>query len=229
MNPIHRYRHVSILPDGNGRWARQHGQARSFGHWAGAANFIGLLPGLAQLPMDVLSIYLFSTENWRRPAAEIDCIFRAVELGIAHNLPLFMEHNIRVQHIGDQHELPAPLQEALTSICATTQNNTGLALVIAINYGGRNELVHAIRGMLQAGLPAGEVNEQTIRRHLYLPGLPDPDIIVRTGGEYRLSNWMTWQTAHTPVKSLPVLWPDFTLAMLQEVLWPTAEILAQSL
>lgn len=219
MKSLKPYRHVSILPDGNGRWAQRRGKPRTFGHQAGANNFISLLPDLAKLPMDILSIYLFSTENWRRPASEVNFIFQVVEKGIKHSLPIFMENNIRVQHIGEREELTPSLQQALSSICYETRNNTGLELVIAINYGGRNELVHAIRDILRGGIPAESVNEQSIRQFLYIPDLPDPDIILRTGGECRLSNWMTWQTAYTPMHTLPVLWPDLTLEMFNNILW----------
>ena len=225
MSNLKPYHHVSFLPDGNGRWAQQHGLPRTSGHTAGAANFISLLPHLSKLPIDNLSVYMFSTENWGRPASEISHIFHIVENGIIKSMPLLLENNIRFQHIGELTGLPRTLQRALLTACEVTQLNDGLVLIIAINYGGRYEIVQAVRNILLEGTSAAPVNENDIRKHLYMPKVPDPEIILRTGGNQRLSNWMVWQTADTLVKVVPVLWPDLTPNEIYKVLWDKLELL----
>jgi undecaprenyl diphosphate synthase len=216
---LRHYDHVSLLPDGNGRWALQRGLSRSIGHAVGAANFIRLLPNLAQLPIDILSVYLFSTENWKRSKAEIARILGVIEKGVINGLSVLMTHNIRFRHIGELAGLPESLQLALLTAIEETKNNDGLLLVIAINYGGRYEIINATRRLIINGISAATVDEQILRQYLYTPDLPDPEIIIRTGGDRRLSNWMILQTAETLIRPVPVLWPDFTIDDFCTALW----------
>ncbi|HLE27115.1 MAG TPA: polyprenyl diphosphate synthase [Anaerolineales bacterium] len=208
--PQKRWRHISLLLDGNGRWAARRGQARSYGHTVGAINFLKLLPAFVRLHLDYLSVYVFSTENRERPGSEVAHIFAVIEEHLRAQTDWLNCLNIRLQVIGRLEQLPASLQEAIQAARQLTQTNSGMRLVLAINYGGRQELVDGIRRMAAEGVKPEQVDEAVVRHYLYDPSLPDPDLILRTADERHLSNWMVWQGAHSRFLPLKPLSPDLS-------------------
>ncbi|MBO5358556.1 MAG: di-trans,poly-cis-decaprenylcistransferase [Clostridia bacterium] len=195
--------------DGNGRWAKKRGLPRSAGHVAGAKTFKNIARYCNKIGLKYLTVYAFSTENWKRPADEVNGIMNLLRdyLRDAEN---FKDENIRVRFIGDR----APLADDIKALMEKNENDsknaTGLTLYIAINYGGRDEIVKAVQKIVASGVSASEVNEQLISNSLYTHDCPDPDFIIRPSGEYRLSNYLIWQSAYSEFWYSDVLWPDFT-------------------
>ncbi|MBE6779470.1 MAG: di-trans,poly-cis-decaprenylcistransferase [Ruminococcaceae bacterium] len=195
--------------DGNGRWAKKRGLPRSAGHVAGAKTFKSIARYCNKIGLKYLTVYAFSTENWKRPADEVNGIMNLLRdyLRDAEN---FKDENIRVRFIGDR----APLADDIKALMAKNEedskNATGLTLYIAINYGGRDEIVKAVQKIVASGVSASDVNEQLISNSLYTHDCPDPDFIIRPSGEYRLSNYLIWQSAYSEFWYSDVLWPDFT-------------------
>ena len=202
--------HIAIVPDGNGRWAEERGSSRLDGHRAGITNMIRLVQYLNEYPIKCLTIYGFSTENWTRPRQEIDGLFQLLEEFIDGNVTTLHEMGIKIRHCGRLYELPPSLQTAINNSLELTRNNSGMILNVAFNYGGRTEIVDATRNIIADGIRPEDVNEELFSGYLYTAGLPNIDLLIRTGDELRLSNFMIWQTAYSEYHFTRVLWPDFS-------------------
>ncbi len=201
--------HIAIIMDGNGRWAKKRGLPRSAGHVAGAKTFKSIARYCNKIGLKYLTVYAFSTENWKRPEDEVNAIMNLLRdyLKDAEN---FKDENIRVRFIGDRTPLAEDIKALMEKNENDSKNATGLTLYIAINYGGRDEIVKAVQKIVDSGVKAEEINEQLISNNLYTHGCPDPDFIIRPSGEYRLSNYLIWQSAYSEFWYSDVLWPDFT-------------------
>lgn len=202
-------RHVGIIMDGNGRWAKQRGLPRTAGHEAGYDNLHRLLPSVIDLGIEILTIYAFSTENWRRPAIEVRALLALLERAIGQEVDELDEQGVRIRHLGREQGIEGRLLAEIRRAEQRTAHNDRLLLNIAFNYGGRAEIVDAVRSIVAEGLPPEEITEETISNHLSTSGLPDPDLIIRTGGEMRLSNFLIWQASYAEIYSTSTLWPDF--------------------
>ena len=202
--------HVAIIMDGNGRWAKAKGQARLFGHNAGMETLREIVRHSQTLGVKYLTVYAFSTENWKRPADEVSGLFKLLIKYFNSEIDELDENNVRVQIIGDYSKLPADSVKAIEDALKRTGNNTGLVFSIALNYGGRDEIVKALQSIIYDGYDSKEVTEELISSKLYTKDIPDPELIIRTSGEVRLSNFLIWQSAYSEIVVTPVLWPDFT-------------------
>ena len=202
-------RHVAIVPDGNGRWAENRGLPRLGGHHAGAANVHRMLQYLDQYPIDFITLYVFSTENWERPDTEVDNLFELLVAFIASYLDEMNENGIRLRHIGRLQQLPEETRAAVLEATNTTKDNTGITLNFAFNYGGRAEIVDATRRIVAEGISPEDITEEKFASYLYTSDSPDVDLLIRTGDETRLSNFLLWQTAYSEYHFTKVLWPDF--------------------
>ena len=202
-------RHVAIIMDGNGRWAQARGLPRAAGHRAGTENLRRILPAVVEFGISMLTIYAFSTENWQRPASEVNTLMGLLEHVLDSEVAELHKNGVRIRHLGRTQGLAPRLVEKIRAAEALTQHNTRLALNVAFNYGGRAEIVDAVRRIVAEGIPAEQIDEETIGRYLYTSGLPDPDLIIRTGGEMRLSNYLIWQAAYAEYYSTPTYRPDF--------------------
>lgn len=200
--------HIAIIMDGNGRWAKKRSLPRSAGHAAGSKNFKDIARYCNKIGLKYLTVYAFSTENWKRPKEEVDNIMNILRdyLKDAKN---FKDENIKVKFIGDLEPLADDIKILIDDAEKESQNATGLHLNIALNYGGRDEIVHAVKKIINEGIPENEINEQTVCDRLYTAGQPDPDFIIRPSGEYRLSNYLIWQSAYAEYWFSDILWPDF--------------------
>lgn len=214
--------HVAIIMDGNGRWARQRGLPRVAGHREGVLRAREAAELAARRGLKVLSLYAFSTENWRRPKDEVSFIMRLFEESVRREIPALTRNNILFRASGRLDELPAGVQAAIGDAVEATSGNSGLVLNIAVNYGGRAELVDAARALaraVQAGeLSPEQIDEAELSRHLYTAGLPDPDLLIRPSGEMRLSNFFLWQAAYSELYVTKALWPDFRATEFEEAL-----------
>jgi len=204
--------HIAIIMDGNGRWARQRNLPRMAGHKAGVPAVRATVETCARLGVGALTLYAFSVENWKRPRMEIDTLWRLLRVYLRAELDLMMRHDIRFTAIGRLDALPAPVRAELEDVTRRTSGNRGLRLNLAINYGGRAELVDAVKALVKDGQE--EVTEQAIASRLYTAGQPDPDLLIRTSGEMRISNFLLWQIAYAELYVTETLWPDFTCAEL---------------
>lgn len=202
--------HVAIVPDGNGRWAKQHGLLRLNGHYAGVENMLRMVEYLDEYPIKYVTLYGFSTENWSRPEDEVRGLFNMLEEFINECALDIHKRGIRLRHIGRLNELPQSLQLAINKAVELTKNNTGMMLSIAFNYGGRLEILDAIRRLIAEGIPPQNIDEKLFNNYLYTAGLPDVDLLIRTGDELRLSNFLIWQTVYSEYYFTKVLWPDFS-------------------
>lgn len=202
-------RHVAIIMDGNGRWANDRGLPRLLGHRAGTDNVRTVLHACVEFGIEYLTIYAFSTENWNRPADEVEGLFEIMAEVIRSETEDLHRHGVRIHHLGRVEGLPPSLATAIRDATELTHSNRRLVLNVAFNYGGRAELVDAVRTMLRDRLEAGTVDEEMISRYLYTGGQPDPDLIIRTAGEMRLSNFLIWQSAYAEYYSTATYWPDF--------------------
>jgi undecaprenyl diphosphate synthase len=206
--------HIAIIMDGNGRWAGKRGMPRVAGHKEGISTVVKIVKAAVKCEVKVLTLYTFSTENWKRPKTEIDFILRLPKEFLHIYLPDLMANNVRIEAIGDMENLPAHTREAVQYAIDRTRDNDGLQLNFALNYGSRHEILNAMKEMfadINAGkLSLDEVNEQQFSEYLYTAGLPEPDLLIRTGGEKRLSNYLLWQLAYTEFWFTDVLWPDFS-------------------
>jgi undecaprenyl diphosphate synthase len=215
-------RHLAIIMDGNGRWAERRHLPRVAGHRAGVKAAREAIETCARLKLSTLTLYAFSLENWRRPKAEIDFLMRLLREYLKKELPSIHRNNIRLLVIGRSAQLPEAVRKDIEHGMRLTAHNTGMKLVVALNYGGRAELVDAFNAILDRvrhdGLSAFHADEQTISDHLYTAGLPDPDLLIRTSGEMRVSNFLLWQIAYAEIYVTETLWPDFTRIRLLEAL-----------
>ena len=194
--------------DGNGRWAARRDLPRRAGHQQGVANIRRVIRALAERGVSVVTLYAFSTENWRRPTEEVDGLLTILAEEIEPQTRELHEAGVRLVHLGDPKPLDAALQGAIARAQQVTKHNTGVVLNIAFNYGGRGEILQAVRRILADGVAPDSVDESLFSRYLYTDGCPDPDLIIRTGGEQRLSNFLLWQAAYSEYYHTPVLWPD---------------------
>jgi len=214
--------HLAIIMDGNGRWAQRRHLPRIAGHRAGVKAARVIIETCARLKLPCLTLYAFSLENWRRPQAEVDFLMRLLREYLKRELPSIHKNNIRLLIIGRSEQLPDPVRKDIEAGMRLTAKNTGMKLVVALNYGGRAELVDAFNAMLEQvranGMSAFRADEQTISEHLYTAGLPDPDLLIRTSGEMRVSNFLLWQIAYAELYVTETLWPDFSRARLLEAL-----------
>jgi undecaprenyl diphosphate synthase len=201
--------HLAIIMDGNGRWARARGLPRLAGHRAGTENLRRTLRTCVELGVKVLTIYAFSTENWERPQSEVRGLMSIAERVIDRELEELHANGVQIRHLGRLEGMSERLQRKIKQALEMTSQNDRLILNVAFNYGGRAELVDAIRKMIDDDIPAEQVDEQLVGRYLYTDGLPDPDLIVRTSGELRVSNFLLWQGAYAEYYVTPTYWPDF--------------------
>ena len=204
-----RPQHVAIIMDGNGRWARGRGLPRLMGHRAGTENIRRIVHACVENDVKYLTIYAFSTENWNRPDSEVQGLMRILAEVIERETPELRREGVQIRHLGHMEGVPKSLQEAIHYACSSTAHNDRLILSVCFNYGGRDDIVRAVRQMMEEGLKPEAITEESISRHLYTAELPDPDLIVRTAGEMRLSNFLIWQAAYAEYYSTPTLWPDF--------------------
>lgn len=201
--------HVGIIMDGNGRWAQARGLPRIAGHQAGTENLRRILRATVEFGIRILTIYAFSTENWERPQEEVEGLMNIMERMVDRELPELHREGVQIRHLGRMERVPERLQEKIRYALDLTRNNQRLILNVAFNYGGRAEIVDAVRRIIRDGIPAEQVDEALIARYLYTAGLPDPDLIIRTSGEMRVSNFLIWQGAYAEYYVTPVYWPDF--------------------
>ena len=201
--------HVALVPDGNGRWAEQNGLPRLAGHRAGVENMYRMLQYLNEYPIKYVTLYGFSTENWGRPEDEVEGLFELVEDFIDKTVQEIDALNIKLRHLGRLNELPPSLQTAMNRALRLTQNNTGMTLSVAFNYGGRKEIIDAVRRLIAEGVDPEKIDEKFFEGYLYTAGLPSVDLLIRTGDVLRLSNFLIWQTAYSEYYFTKVLWPDF--------------------
>ena len=211
-------RHVAIIMDGNGRWANKRGLPRLAGHRAGTDNIHRVIEWSVSFGIEHLTIYAFSTENWDRPPEEVKGLMSILEEVINNKTKELHEKGVRLQHLGKLDRLSPGLQRAVCDATDLTSNNKIITLNVAFNYGGRAEILEAVRGMVRDGVSADVIDEDSFRKYLYIRDIPDPDLIIRTAGEMRMSNFLLWQAAYSEYYSTPVLWPDFDKQELQKAL-----------
>lgn len=211
-------RHVAIIMDGNGRWAKERGLSRMEGHEAGTENIRQILRRAAEHGVQYLTFWAFSTENWRRPEEEVAGLMSILGRALISETEELHRQGAQLRHIGDLGALDPELAQSVREAIALTAHNDRIILTIAFNYGGRQELIHAMQGMLRDGVAPEDVCEELVQRYLYMPDLPDADLIIRTSGEYRLSNFLLWQGAYSELYFSGKYWPDFTPADLDDAL-----------
>ena len=214
-------RHVAVIMDGNGRWAQKRHLPRIAGHRSGTQSARTTIETCARLKIEALTLYAFSVENWRRPKTEIDFLMQLLREYLKKEMPLLQKNEIRMRFLGRIAELPAAVQNDVREAMEKTAGNTGMVLCVALNYGGRAEIVDAMNAILgehQRNGGASRITEEQLARHLYTEGLPDPDLLIRTSGEMRVSNFLLWQIAYAEIFVTDTLWPDFNRARLLEAL-----------
>ncbi len=222
LDPARLPKHIAIIMDGNGRWARRRHMPRVAGHRAGVASVRSTVETAARIGIPALTLYAFSEENWKkRPRSEVDFLMRLLCRYLKAEIKTLNENNIRLEYIGRKHELPESVQREMEDARDATRANTGMVLTLALNYSARSEIVDAFRSLADAaarngGLSHFKVDEQSISDHLYTRHLPDPDLVIRTSGEMRLSNFLLWQLAYTEIYVTQTLWPDFRGVQLLE-------------
>ncbi len=202
-------RHVAIIMDGNGRWAIKRGLPRLAGHKAGTENLRRIIEASVEFGVKYLTIYAFSTENWGRPSEEVEGLLRILEDVIDRELTELDKQGVQIRHIGRLERLSPNLQEKVLDAMDVTRHNDRLILCVAWNYGGRDEIVYAIQHMLKDGIRPEDVTPELVSQYLFTAGIPDPDLIIRTSGELRISNFLIWQTAYSEWYITPTFWPDF--------------------
>ncbi len=211
-------RHVAIIMDGNGRWAEARGRPRSFGHQAGTENVRQIIQAFAERGVQVLTLFAFSTENWSRPRREVRGLMALLSRTIRREIRPLHEGGVRVRYIGRIDVLSARLRRQIEEAVTQTAGNDRITVCVAFNYGGRAEIVDAVRRLVAEGVAPDAIDEEAIRRRLYAPDLPDPDLVVRTGGEMRLSNFLLWESAYAEFFATPTYWPDFGEAEIEAAL-----------
>ncbi len=213
IDPKHIPRHVAIIMDGNGRWAKQQRKPRLYGHKVGVESVQAIVEYASELGVEVLTLYAFSTENWKRPVAEVGGLMGLLKNYLQKELSRMLKNRIRLTSIGDIKKLPKDVLEVLENTIRDTAENDKLTLNLALSYGGRSELIQAIRNIaaeVNAGdIKIGDIDEKLIDNHLYTAGLPEPDLLIRTGGEARLSNFLLWQASYAEIYFTDIMWPEF--------------------
>lgn len=216
-------KHIAVIMDGNGRWAKKKGAMRIFGHKNAVQAVKDVTEGCGELGVKYLTLYAFSTENWSRPKAEVDGLMELLVSTLKQEIKTLMDNQVRLITIGETSTLPAECQKNLEWAIAQTKNNSGLTLILALSYSGRWELARAAKALAadveQGKLKAAEINEQVLENYLQTSGIPDPELLIRTSGELRVSNFLLWQIAYTELYITPTLWPDFRKDHLYEAIW----------
>jgi undecaprenyl diphosphate synthase len=215
-------RHIAVIMDGNGRWAQERGLPRFEGHRAARQSIRETVEACGELGIEYLTVYAFSAENWRRPKLEVDALMVLIEATLREEADELHASKVRVRLLGKREGLPEPLLAEMSRVEAMTAENDGLTLQIAINYGGRQEIVDATvslaRDVASGALSPEEIEESSLAQRLYRPDAPDPDLLIRAGGEHRVSNYLLWEIAYTEIYVTPVLWPDFRKMHLYQAL-----------
>ena len=201
--------HIAIIMDGNGRWAKARGLPRLAGHRAGTENLRTIIRAAVKFGVKVITFYAFSTENWARPKSEVSGLMNILSEVIDRELDELNKEGVRLVHIGDLDALSSKLQKKIRDALEVTKDNTRITIVLALNYGGRDEILHAVKGMLKDQVDPEAVDEALMSQYLYTAGLPDPDLLIRTSGEERTSNFLTWQSVYSELYFPEVYWPDF--------------------
>ncbi len=210
--------HVAIIMDGSGRWAKKRGLPRLAGHKAGTENLRRIIKACVEFGVEYLTIYAFSTENWGRPREEVDGLLRILEDVLEKELAELDEQGVQLRHLGKLAQLSPSLQKKVLTAVEQTRHNSRLVLNVAFNYGGRDEIIHAMRQMLVDQVKPEDINPEMVSRYLYTAGSPDPDLIIRTSGELRISNFLIWQAAYSEWYVTPTYWPDFSKEELRKAL-----------
>ena len=215
-------KHVAIIMDGNGRWAKKQGEIRSFGHHGGINSVRETLEASVELGIQFLTLYAFSTENWSRPIEEINILMQILVDSLEKEKPVFMKNNIQLKTIGNTSQLPENCQNQLEQIITETSENTGLTLVLALSYSGRWDIINATKKVAKLVtdgiIKETDINEELISSNLSTSAFPDPDLLIRTSGEFRISNFLLWEIAYSEIYITPVLWPEFTKKDLAEAI-----------
>jgi undecaprenyl diphosphate synthase len=214
----HLPRHVAIIMDGNGRWAKKRGLTRLDGHRAGVKNINSIIEYLYKQKIPYVTLYAFSTENWNRPEDEVNGIFKILEEIIVKESRELHKNGVRIHHIGSLEGLSSKLKQSIAAALKLTKHNDKMNLGIALNYGGRMEILDAVKKIVSNGLSPKEVDEETFQKYLYAADFPDVDLVIRPGGEMRISNLLIWQTAYSEYYFTPVLWPDFDAKEMEKAL-----------
>lgn len=212
-------RHIGIVMDGNGRWAKERGLPRLSGHRAGTENTRRVLRACGEFGIKIVTLYGFSTENWQRPREEVEGLFSIFEQAIDREVPELHRNGVRLCHLGRTDGLPERLVKKIERAMELTKDNDRLILNLAFNYGGRAEIIDATRRIIAEGIDPAVIDEELFSNYLYTAGLPDLDLFIRTGGEMRLSNFLLWQTAYAEYYTTPTYWPDFDEAELEKALF----------
>ncbi len=210
--------HIAIIMDGNGRWARQRHLPRLAGHRAGTENIRRIVTECAEQGVHYLTLYAFSTENWSRPSAEVDGLMRILSDFIDRETINLHREGVRLRHLGRLDNISAELRQKILDAIELTRDNARITLAVAFNYGGRADIVDAVRELIALGVKADDVTEEMLSDHLSTCGMPDPDLIIRTSGEWRLSNFLIWQAAYSEYWTTPVYWPDFSPEHLRQAI-----------
>ena len=202
-------KHVAIIMDGNGRWAERHRLSRSIGHQKGANSARRLIELFIEYKIPFLTLYIFSTENWSRPEDEVSGILKLLEENLERGLKYALNKDIKIRHLGRLDRLSPQMQKQIINAQELTKNNNKLTVGLAFNYGSRDELIDVMQKIIQNGVNVQSINETVVNKYLYTSDIPDPDLIIRTGGEKRLSNFLLWQAAYSEIYFTSTLWPDF--------------------
>lgn len=224
INPDKLPEHIAIIMDGNGRWAKKKGAMRVFGHKNAIKSVRESTEACAELGIKHLTLYAFSTENWGRPAQEVNALMQLLVSTIRKEINTLQDNNVRLHTIGDTNTLPKVCQRELADAIRLTQNNTGLNLILALSYSGRWDILNAVKSLVQEAtqqnqtIDINDINEQVFAQHLATKHIPDPELLIRTSGEMRISNFLLWQIAYSEIYITPVLWPDFRREHLYEAI-----------
>jgi undecaprenyl diphosphate synthase len=210
--------HVAIIMDGNGRWAKQRNKPRTFGHQSGVSALKEAITSAAEFGIKYISFWAFSTENWKRPKKEVSFLMKLIKTVLLKELSSLKKNGVRIKFYGFFDVLPKDVQKSITKFESETQENTVIQVNIMLNYGSRQEITEAFKSISAKNLPLTDITEETISNHLLTHDIPDPDILIRTSGEYRISNFLLWQLSYTELFFLDTLWPDFNRTHLIEVL-----------
>lgn len=202
-------KHIAIIMDGNRRWAKEHNMPSAAGHKRGVTSLRNVVRACDEFGVKYLTVYAFSTENWKRTKEEVDFLMDLVAVTLKNELDDMDKEGVKISFIGDSSKLSDKLQKITSNAQEKTKNNSGVNLQIALNYGSRDEIIHAVKSIVDAGIKSEDINEQVISEHLYTSGIPNPDILIRTGGEKRISNYLLWQIAYSEVIVVDEYWPEF--------------------
>ncbi|MBC8511111.1 MAG: isoprenyl transferase [Cryomorphaceae bacterium] len=211
-------KHIAITMDGNGRWAKSKGKLRIFGHKNGVKAVRDTVEGAAEIGIEYLTLYAFSSENWNRPEREVNALMTLLVSAINKETKTLMDNNIRLSTIGDINKLPSKAQKELQEAILKTKDNTRMTLVLALSYSGRGEIINAVQNIIKDGKKPEEINEDTFQQYLTTKSVPDPELLIRTSGEYRISNFLLWQIAYSELYFTETLWPDFRRADLYKAI-----------